>query len=659
MCAREGKPFFLLDDAPEKSSKDPPNAWLRRFEQRITLPTADAVGEDEQVAARNARIADLKLALRRGTLSLGQVVCAASPAVAAAYVACGVDWIWIEWQHSCQDAVALRAQVTAVAQRGGLSIARTAGAHDKTGIQQSLDAGVDFVLIPYINNVEEAREAIRHCSFAPRGDRVLERERAFAHQQHDRDVPVRDLGMHRCPRGNSSRAGARVLLRRSWRPCHVDGSANARFHHEIHGGGRAQWCFRYVLETCTRAGKISAAFTRDGDPSKLLAEGFSMVALSADLLDAMTGAQSIVTGDVLKSLKGWSRGPSRLIPTPWYRFSSNLPALLSHLWSVKGWRASPTLVLPNVMLADTPLLSPEQVASFRRDGFLSVPQIAPPEEVARLREIFHRLFEGNVGWERGAQYDLAGTDGDDEPRKLPQLLDPVQFAPELAATRVRANALAIAVQLLGEGTVPWFEHAILKPPGYGVATPWHQDEAHRDDPGTAYEQLSIWMPLQGATSENGCMRYIPGSHHGEVLEHHSPNDDPRITALECVGPLTPGARWCVRSRPAARSCTIAARSIPQDRTNPTARVAPTFFPFADRCDRTPHLPDMPGTPRSGRPRRSARKRGRIAEECWVARAAAPPDPWRGLSVRCADASDGRCVEAFRAQPCQKFVSRPK
>ena len=76
-CAREGKPFLLLDDArlPNDSPEESTEAWLRRFEQRITLPTDDMLGEDEQIAQRNARIANLKLALRRGTRSLGQVVC--------------------------------------------------------------------------------------------------------------------------------------------------------------------------------------------------------------------------------------------------------------------------------------------------------------------------------------------------------------------------------------------------------------------------------------------------------------------------------------------------------------------------------------------------------------------------------------------------------
>lgn len=195
------------------------------------------------------------------------------------------------------------------------------------------------------------------------------------------------------------------------------------------------------------------------------------------------------------------------------------------------------------------LLSPDQIALFREQGYLAVDSISSPAEVTLLREIFQRLFKDGAGWKKGAQYDLAGTD-DGRPAKLPQLLNPVEFAPELRETEFRANALAIARQLLGPEAEPWFEHAILKPPHYGAETPWHQDEAHRDDPGTDYEQISIWMPLQEATQANGCMRYIAGSHRGPILEHRSPNNDPRITALECVGgfdstkaaycPLPPG-----------------------------------------------------------------------------------------------------------------------
>jgi len=52
-------------------------------------------------------------------------------------------------------------------------------------------------------------------------------------------------------------------------------------------------------------------------------------------------------------------------------------------------------------------LSPEQVRNVSSRWILVLPEIAPPGEVVQLREIFQRLFQGNVGWEKGAQYDLA------------------------------------------------------------------------------------------------------------------------------------------------------------------------------------------------------------------------------------------------------------
>jgi len=180
-------------------------------------------------------------------------------------------------------------------------------------------------------------------------------------------------------------------------------------------------------------------------------------------------------------------------------------------------------------------LTADQIRRFRDEGYIALDRITGDEEVERLRGIFDRLFATSAGRDRGRQFDLAGTDEDGRPPALPQILNPVEFAPELADTQFRVAALAIARQLLGPETEPWFEHAILKPPGYGAPTPWHQDEAHRNDGGVDYEQVSIWMPLQEATAENGCMEFIPKSHLGPVLTHRSPGDDPRVMALECTG----------------------------------------------------------------------------------------------------------------------------
>ncbi|MEE2659824.1 MAG: phytanoyl-CoA dioxygenase family protein [Candidatus Latescibacterota bacterium] len=74
-------------------------------------------------------------------------------------------------------------------------------------------------------------------------------------------------------------------------------------------------------------------------------------------------------------------------------------------------------------------------------------------------------------------------------------------------------------------------HAILKPARIGSKTPWHQDEAYWD-PAANYLSLSVWLPLQEATPENGCMYFIPRSHESDVRPHHHIDNNPKIHGLE-------------------------------------------------------------------------------------------------------------------------------
>ena len=176
-------------------------------------------------------------------------------------------------------------------------------------------------------------------------------------------------------------------------------------------------------------------------------------------------------------------------------------------------------------------LTAEQIASFRRDGFLAIEAITSARELARLGGVYDRLFAEGAGREEGNQFDLAGADQEGVRASLPQILSPSKYAPELKESQYWANALAIGRQLLGPEAQIDFDHAILKPAGHGAPTPWHQDEAYWD-PGLVYESLSVWMPLQEASRENGCMQFVPGSHRLEVVPHHPIGHDPRVHGLE-------------------------------------------------------------------------------------------------------------------------------
>jgi ectoine hydroxylase-related dioxygenase (phytanoyl-CoA dioxygenase family) len=176
-------------------------------------------------------------------------------------------------------------------------------------------------------------------------------------------------------------------------------------------------------------------------------------------------------------------------------------------------------------------ITPEQVEFFHQNGYLAIPAITTPEEVAFVREVYDRLFATRAGRDEGNQFDLAGTDEEGKEAALPQILNPVKYAPELRDTLMRANALHISRQLLGDEATPRGEHAILKPARHGAPTPWHQDEAYWGAD-LDYESLSVWIPLQPATLENGCMQFVPGTHKWEVQPHHCINNDPRIHGLE-------------------------------------------------------------------------------------------------------------------------------
>lgn len=168
-------------------------------------------------------------------------------------------------------------------------------------------------------------------------------------------------------------------------------------------------------------------------------------------------------------------------------------------------------------------LSDAQVAAFHRDGFLAIEQLTTADEIAAMREVYDRLFGRRDGFDKGDHLELSELD--DEGREtLPQILSPDKYAPELASTLARRNALALARQLLGPEAEHSGDHAIMKPPGLGAPTPWHQDEAYWN-PAVLHTALSIWMPLQEATVENGCMHFVPGSHVRDVVPHHLASAD--------------------------------------------------------------------------------------------------------------------------------------
>jgi len=196
-------------------------------------------------------------------------------------------------------------------------------------------------------------------------------------------------------------------------------------------------------------------------------------------------------------------------------------------------------------------LTADEVARFHEQGFVAIARIAPDEELAWLGRLYDKLFEERTEAVRGGYFDLVRTYDADGEDLLPQILMPEQAAPALKRTAFWRNGRRLAAQLLdvAEGDLRGWGHMIRKPARIGEALPWHQDEAYWD-PALVYTALGCWMPLDAATPESGCMRFIPGSHRGGILPHRHVGDDPNVHGLYCSPPPEALARAVAAPTPA-------------------------------------------------------------------------------------------------------------
>jgi phytanoyl-CoA hydroxylase len=75
----------------------------------------------------------------------------------------------------------------------------------------------------------------------------------------------------------------------------------------------------------------------------------------------------------------------------------------------------------------------------------------------------------------------------------------------------------VAEWLLGGPVVPKNMQYFNKPPGIGQPTPAHQDGYYfMLDP---CEAVTMWFALDRSDEENGCVRYVPGSHRRGMRKH--------------------------------------------------------------------------------------------------------------------------------------------
>lgn len=177
---------------------------------------------------------------------------------------------------------------------------------------------------------------------------------------------------------------------------------------------------------------------------------------------------------------------------------------------------------------------------FSRDGFVHLEGVLSSAEVDGIEATYGRFLRREIEVPGKDFCDMSGRyGGDPDGYSLINVMLPRRYHPEWQGNIFEARAASIAEQLCGPDMELDYDQLLAKRPGSPDAVfAWHQDQAYwieTEDPRTA----TVWLALDDATPENGCMRFVPGSHLEPSLRPHAPLAGDRSDAHTLVTQVDP------------------------------------------------------------------------------------------------------------------------
>ena len=204
-----------------------------------------------------------------------------------------------------------------------------------------------------------------------------------------------------------------------------------------------------------------------------------------------------------------------------------------------------TAVLPAGTLRFFDVADDEFVQHYRTHGFALLANALSAEEVASINDDALRLCRGDYGeiaygdptdgWSGSRRDSRAEADLSDEDllRRYICIHHPHKVSGIARAALAAPRVVDALVRVVGPNVKAMQSMLFIKSEGK-PGQPWHQDEYFiptRDRSLTA-----VWIALDDATVENGCLWVLPGSHRRGVLyparEQHDPRFDCSIEAYD-------------------------------------------------------------------------------------------------------------------------------
>lgn len=174
-------------------------------------------------------------------------------------------------------------------------------------------------------------------------------------------------------------------------------------------------------------------------------------------------------------------------------------------------------------------------SEFEKNGFVVVPDVFSEKEISGISAEVDRVLSGEGSYLPENEVILEPNTNPPRVRNAFRL----HLYNNDFLNAARHPPLVNAVEsLLGTGLRLYGSQVFAKPAHVGSVVPQHQDMPYW--PFAPYEMVSAWIALDDSTIENGCVRYVAGSHKFGILPHTPSGvagnslgvaDDPRVRGL--------------------------------------------------------------------------------------------------------------------------------
>lgn len=207
-------------------------------------------------------------------------------------------------------------------------------------------------------------------------------------------------------------------------------------------------------------------------------------------------------------------------------------------------------------------LNDQQIAQYERDGYLAFVDVLSREEILAARTALTELvvsvaqdptveqkgaFWIPKGKKFGVQFEAGYSPESARDERIEDIELKVRKLMWYVAEHAHLDFLAqrhpkimgVLESLIGREPILYQDMALVKPPFIGSEKPWHQDNAYFSvTPLSAI--CGVWIALDDATIENGCMHTLRGGHKlGALLHHHDRDCEIVPDRLEREQPVVP------------------------------------------------------------------------------------------------------------------------